>query len=409
MSYDFDWLGSTLAIGDGEGQSLVLELDPSHNQQGVDAPGLLSAITDFVNAGVFNGNFRLGPPDPSQNIDVASSTSGSNFMRGWRFVQSSNTNITLKQVRDASSASGSNLRFTFGAGAASDAAYIEQLVDIGGNRQRQVGDILRASAALVSGANVFLRLRMQYLNVDGGIAGMPAESVSSGVPAAASWTQAWAAGSGSSNTPPPAGARYLRLRVEAYRSSGSSAAAIDLYDVRRDRGIPYVVIPDRDAAYQAGYLAQANGFPSVYAPKAGAGTLMPLVNIVPLAFVFDQIPVNATTEMRPSDTLMALGGSPRIIMPFAGSIVGMSYRINAAPTAGTINFQATVAGVNVWSGFGALGTAMALADKVTQPLNTDTFSAGDGIGVQMVTSAAYTPGTRHAHVVLWVAVHWQNV
>ena len=145
MVYDFDWDGDSLTIGDDEGLSLVLDADPTHNQAGVDQPGLLAAVSDYVNFGVFNGNFRFGPPLPF--LDASNSTTGSNFMPGWRFVRSSNSNITVSHVRDTASPSGSNLRFAFASGLSDDAVYIEQMVDIGGSRTRQTGDILRAPAS----------------------------------------------------------------------------------------------------------------------------------------------------------------------------------------------------------------------------------------------------------------------
>lgn len=405
MSYDFDWNGTTLAIGDEEAQSFVLPLEPTVNQLGIDAPGLLSALTDFINLGVFNGNFRLGPPNPALNIDVATSTSGSNFMPGWRFVQSSNTAITVAQVRDAASPSGSNLRFTFASGAASDAAYIEQVIDIGGSRQRAVADRLRIGAAVVSGTNVRARILSQYLSTDGSIAGMPGENQGPAIPTLSNYGSITA----SPLAAPPSHARYLRLRVEAYRLSGSAAATLDLYDVRRDRGIPYLVIPDEDGAQPPALVKVSAGIPLVTPPVSGSPAMPLGYQLVALDFVLLSIPASATTELTPSDAAAGtLGASPRIYCPWDGSIVGLSYRMSAAPTAGTINIQATVGGANVWAPWGALGTTMALADKASQAIDTDTFSAGQGLGVQVVTSAAYTPATRNIVATLWLAVEWTN-
>lgn len=404
MAYDFDWDGATLALGDEEAQTFVLPLEVTGNQQGIDSPGTLSALTDFINFGVFNGNFRLGPPDPSLDIDVASSTSGSNFLRGWRFVQSSNTAITAKQVRDTSSPSGSNLRFTFAAGASTDAAYIEQIIDIGGSRQRQVTDYIRAAATVVSGANIRVKVASQYLTTDGSIVGMPGEWESPGIPGLANW-----GGVKTAQTPPPGTARYLRLRMVAYRTSGSAAAVIDLHDVRRDRGAAFIVVDDDAGAYDPAYISMTDGIPTITEPRSDY--VMPLgVQLIPLTFANASIPANATTQMLPTDAAIGtLGGSPRILIPWDADIVGVSYRMSAAPAAGTINFQVTVGGSNVWSPFGALDNTMALADTATQLPRVDQVSAETGIGMQMVTSAAYTPTTRNVVVTLWVLVYYQAV
>ena len=41
--------------------------EPGAQQEGVDAPGFFSATSDFMNGGVYNGTFRLGPPQSASN------------------------------------------------------------------------------------------------------------------------------------------------------------------------------------------------------------------------------------------------------------------------------------------------------------------------------------------------------
>jgi hypothetical protein len=398
MVYDFEWDGDTLAVGDGEGESLTLPTEPTGNQAGADTSGALETFTDFTHFGVYNGNFRKGPPDPSQNLDVSSSTSGSNFMPHWRFIQSSNTNITAKQVRDAASPSGSNLRFTFAAGAASDAAYIEQIVDIGGSRLQQLGDVLRGAGRLVAGANVAARLRMQYLTVDGSIAGMPAESTTSDFATGSSENWQW---NYASLTPPAENAAKLRLRVEAYRTSGSSAATLDVVDIRRDIGRPFTVLPDFDGATRSGVLYNEGGKISALASQGGS-----IINfqLVPLTYVQNNIPAATTADMPLSD----LGVPGFMAMPWAGSIVGVSYRMDGSISAGTLAIRATVGGVNVWTAH-SLTSASPQDDVATQNIGTDQFVSGDLVGVDLVTNGAFLPTTRDIVVTLWLAVNFVGV
>lgn len=406
MAYDFDWVGESLAIGDEEAQTFVLPIEPSGNQQGADSPGMLSGHSDFVNYGLWNGNFRLGPPDPTANLDVASSTSGSNFLPHWRFVQSSNTNITAKQVRDASSPSGSNLRFTFVSGAAADAAYVEQIVDIGGDRFQSAAEYLRAAVFMPTGSGGRVTLRAQYLTVDGSIAGMPAEATSQVSPGSTVSSLALATVTA---TAMPSNAARLRIRIEASRASGTGALTLDIANIRRDRALPYPQFPDTadPVTYIPGRISQTNGV-LVGSGQGLNSTWRGLIgpHLVPLEFIYNNIPAGATTELLPSDNNMSLGGVPRVILPWDCSIVGMSYRLSGAPTAGTINLQATVGGSNVWSPFGALGTGASTGDALSQAPGTDTVTAGTGIGVQAVTSGGYLPTTRHIHVVLWLAVNY---
>lgn len=400
--YDFDWDGETIVLGDDEGQSLTLPEEPTHNQQGVSAPGSLDAFTDFSNFGVFNGNFRKGPPDPTANLDVASSTSGSNFMPGWRFIQSSNTNVTAKQIRDAASPSGSNLRFAFASGAATDAAYVEQTIDIGGGRYRHVGDLIRAVGVLVTGANVAIRVYCQYLSTDGSIAGMPAEKIVATVGTSGSASTDYSVAAA---TVPPSNARYLRVRAEASRISGTAAASVDLIEVRRDRGYPFHVIDDLEAGFVPGIIYQTQGRPEVTVP-AESNIGMPLgYQLVPLTFVQNDVPAATTAVMPLSDLTM-----PGFMgMPWGGSIVGMSYRFdNATPlTAGTASLKAQVNGANVWTAH-SLTTSSAQNDEATQAIGTDTFVAGDTVGVELSTGGAYAPTTRELAVTLWLAISYDG-
>lgn len=237
---DFDFDGETIVIGDEENVPLTTKKEISGNQQGIDPPGELSSSADLQNFGVFNGNFRLGPPNPANNLDVASSTTGSNFMPGWRFIQSSNTNITAKQVRDTASPSGSNLRFTFASGAAADAAYAEQIIDIGGNRFGGFPDQVRATVRDTASTGYTARLSVQYLTTDGTITGMPAEREVTAVLSSSAFQQLKVVATTDSIAPTTA--RYLRVRVGVSRSgvANGTTGDVNVYEVRREARVSRV-------------------------------------------------------------------------------------------------------------------------------------------------------------------------
>jgi hypothetical protein len=83
------------------------------------------------------------------------------------------------------------------------------------------------------------------------------------------------------------------------------------------------------------------------------------------------------------------------VMPFAGSIIGIAARGNAAITTSTIRFTPAVNGVTV--------TGMAAQNSVTgvrsitktqaKDVAGSTFSAGDALSVKVVTTASYAPAT----------------
>lgn len=411
--YDFDWDGSTLAIGDAEAQTFVLPEDPGGNQgTSVESPGLLPPSVDLVNFGVYNGNFRLGPPDPSNYINTASSTAASNFVRGWRFVVSSNaTNMALRMARDTTSPGGSNLQFVFGSGLANDTAYIEQIIDIGGISFGQTGDLLYVAGKLTAGSGFAIRARTQYLDTDGRIAGMPAERVHSAVAGAGSLTRVMEE---TSSSAPPGNARFLRIRIEAYRTSGTAGGWYDLVDVRRMRGAQALPLVDYGGSSSGSisYLRSTStgAHAGVWQRSAASGVGgMPLGwKLVPIPFAFVDMPAGATTELRPVDGAVGIGTVPRLKMPWAGHVVGMTARLTDAPTAGTYTLRATVNGTAVWSPFGALGVGSAPSQATTQALGTDTFAAGDELGVDCVTTAGYLPTTRDFAVLLWLAIEYDG-
>lgn len=236
--------------------------EPTWAQQGVDPPGFVGGFSDFVLYGVYNGAFAKGPPDPAQNLDVTTA-SGSNFMPAWRFVQSSNTNITAKQVRDVASPSGSNLRFTFASGAANDAAFVEQIADVGGTRSRAVEGILRAFTIAGAGNTAsFTRfVQLQYLDVDGNAINSAVESSGTLAAGTSIYTLVDPNVNTASSVLSPTSRLRIRLGVRRGAAATGATGTIDFTDVRHDKAVQYVVLGEgaTPGSYAAGRISQSSG------------------------------------------------------------------------------------------------------------------------------------------------------
>lgn len=197
---------------------------------------------------------------------------GSNFMPNWRFVQSSNSNITARQVTDSASPSGSNLRFTFAAGLASDEAFVEQIVGIGGSRKNWQADLPYWVSFRSSGSASFqTKMYGQYLDVDGNSVG--GEDVLTQTP---SGTLAGATISsyGIDNLPAPTEAAYLRVRVGALRGAAvtTDTGAIDITEVRRIVGsIQYIVVDVTAPTKPPGTIGKSGGILGIVSDETSMG------------------------------------------------------------------------------------------------------------------------------------------
>jgi len=97
-----------------------------------------------------------------------------------------------------------------------------------------------------------------------------------------------------------------------------------------------------------------------------------------------------------TDQVMETGGhadftnAHEIVMPRAGSVVGIACYGNDAVTANTIDFDVTVDGTKTGL-IAQLNTSETQTDVATQAKDTDTFTAGQRIGIKWTTHAAFTP------------------
>lgn len=382
--------------------------EPSAAQEGVDVPGSRSAFTDFINFGVYNGNFRIGPPQSLSNLDVAASTSGSNFVPGWRWVLESG-DLTAKSVGETFWApGGSNLVISGSSGT----GYIEQILDIGGSSARDTGGFIRVNArcnATPTGTQPLLEVRSQYLTSAGATSG--SERTSS-VTITESLLEIQSFDGGSEVDPPARNARYLRLRIAV--TLYNSSAGVCILDVRRDRAPSNIRLPDRSSPTT--YVRSGLGLYDVYqsgsnllwqpsSTTAGTTTTKRVLNyqLVPITWSESNVAAGATTTMRLPTTV-----NGALTLPWEADIVGVSARRGGTQTAGTWTLQIVVNGSNVWSPFGAEGAAGPYFNATSQEIGTDTVSIGDNVNPQIVTSAAYAPTTLDFDVVVWFAVKYDG-
>ena len=99
--------------------------------------------------------------------------------------------------------------------------------------------------------------------------------------------------------------------------------------------------------------------------------------------------------------VLGLTGNTEIVVPYAGSVMGISIASNAPRTAGTLTVDATVNGTA--TGLQAvLDATNTQYHQTTQAKDTDAFSEGDRLGVKITTDANWAPET--ADIVVTVIV-----
>jgi hypothetical protein len=99
--------------------------------------------------------------------------------------------------------------------------------------------------------------------------------------------------------------------------------------------------------------------------------------------------------------VLGLSGNTEFVMPYAGSVIAISVASNAARSAGTLTVEPSING----TGTGLtteLDASPTQYNQATQAKDTDTFSAGDRLGVEITTDGSWAPTT--ADIVVAVIV-----
>ncbi len=125
--------------------------------------------------------------------------------------------------------------------------------------------------------------------------------------------------------------------------------------------------------------------------------ITPTSFLVPLVFQATNIPDAAGVANTVEPT------TPEYVMPWAGSIVGISAAQNAALSTGTLTFRPTI------NGTGNTGITTALSSSAQRnytkkPADTVKFAAGQRLGVDWTKSGTVSATTTDATIILWVLV-----
>jgi hypothetical protein len=127
--------------------------------------------------------------------------------------------------------------------------------------------------------------------------------------------------------------------------------------------------------------------------------------LVALPFVQDQLAASQTNaQLTMQDSAVAVDG---ISMPFDGEVVGISYDLSAAATAGSLTVGATVDGTEDADSTVTITTAKKGYQRIQR--RKIRFKAGAQLGVEITTSATWDGTTADLVVTLWVLLQLEGV
>lgn len=133
------------------------------------------------------------------------------------------------------------------------------------------------------------------------------------------------------------------------------------------------------------------------------------VKLVALNFCQDNVAASQSNvqlnvvEVASAATLAVDG----ITMPWAGTIVGVSYSLSAAATAGTLTIGATVGGTEAADPTLSVTTGTSGSD--TAKRGVATFAAGDLIGAEITTDGSWDGTSSDLVVTVWALVEVTGV
>ena len=101
------------------------------------------------------------------------------------------------------------------------------------------------------------------------------------------------------------------------------------------------------------------------------------------------------------DVLSNTNSQTQFPMGYAGSVVGIAVTSSEPRTAGTLTVEATVNGTGTGL-TAALDATNTTTDVTTQAKDTDAFASGDLLGVDMTTTAGWSPSSADLVVTVYV-------
>lgn len=131
--------------------------------------------------------------------------------------------------------------------------------------------------------------------------------------------------------------------------------------------------------------------------------------LVKLTFVQDNLAASQT-DVQLNIAEVAAGATLAVdgyVMPWAGEIVGISYVLSAAATAGTLTIGATVGGTEKTDPTLSVTTGVGGSDKAAR--GTTLFAAGDKIGAEITTDGSWDGTSSDLGVTVWVILHLDGI
>lgn len=126
--------------------------------------------------------------------------------------------------------------------------------------------------------------------------------------------------------------------------------------------------------------------------------------LVPLVFSQDAVAANQTDVQLESVLTLANDG---YVTPFPGEVVGVSFQLSAAATAGQMTIGASIGGVEDTDSTVTVTTAAAGYKRVSR--GKVPFVAGAVLGVEITTDASWDALTADLVVIVWALLQLEDV
>lgn len=131
--------------------------------------------------------------------------------------------------------------------------------------------------------------------------------------------------------------------------------------------------------------------------------------LVQLTFMQDAVAASQTDVQLPIAEVNAAAGNAidGYVMPFAGEIVGVSYKLSAAGTTGTFTIGPTIGGTEQAGLTVTVGTTT--SGRATVARDTYKFVAGADIGAEITTGGTWDGVTADLGVSVWVLLYLDGI
>lgn len=131
--------------------------------------------------------------------------------------------------------------------------------------------------------------------------------------------------------------------------------------------------------------------------------------LVGLQFMQDAVAASQTDVQLPIAEVNAAAGNAidGYIAPFAGEIVGISWKLSAAGTAGVFTIGPTIAGTEKTALTQTVGTAA--SGRATVLRGSVPFDAGADIGAEITTNGSWDGTSADLGVTVWVLLYLDGI